>query len=108
MARCHLAFDLASAFDAALDQIPCRKAHVRLERLDARLLQPIAQRRNVGGNRDLHAADGRIIEGPSVNSPSFQFGGKLGALDIGVPDIKVGALPVVAREEGAAVLEPAI
>ena len=60
--RHRVAGDLAAAFDAALDQVARREPNVGLERVDARRVQPIAQRRHVGRRRDFDARDGRAVE----------------------------------------------
>ena len=67
LAGCRLAFDLAAALDAALDQVAHREAHVRFERVDARGMQAIAQRRHVRRRLDLDPCDRLAGEGAVVD-----------------------------------------
>ncbi len=71
-------------------------------------MQAIAKRRDIGGSLDLHAADGRIVEGPPVDAPMFQRRKRLGALDVGGSNIEMRTLPIIAYQKSAALLEPTI
>ncbi len=57
-----LAFDLAAAFDAALDEVTRGEAHVGFERVDAGVVQAIAQVRHVAGNARGDLNDRRAVE----------------------------------------------
>ena len=107
VARNRFAFDLAPAFDAAFDQIAHGKAHIGLERVDAGRVQPIAQRGYIGGCRDFEPHTGA----PSKVCLLVACGRVRPArapLDIVRANIKVRALPVVAHQERAAILQSAV
>ena len=65
-APCCLAGDFAAALDAALDEVTRREPNVGLERVDARGVEPVAERRHVGGCRNLDARDGGALERRAV------------------------------------------
>src|SRR5690606_40840958 len=90
------------------DQITDRKAHVPLERLDAGLLQPVADRRNVRGHGRLDARDRLAGEGSPVARHGRRRAERLRAGGIGGAHVEVRPLAVVADEEQSAAFERAV
>ena len=101
-----LAFDLATALDAALDQIAHREAHVGFERVDAGRVQPVAQRGTSAG-----ASTSRRHTGAPRRCACPRLAGARQApraLGVVGTDVEVRALPIIAHQERAAVFQSAI
>ena len=107
-ARRRLAFDLAAALDAALDQIAHREAHIRFERVDAGGVQPVAQGRHVGRRFDFDSRDRLASERALVDRLRLRHAQRARALRVGRADIEMRPLPIVAHEERAAVFQPSV
>ena len=103
-----LAADLERAADAAVDQVAHREAHVGLVGRDARSREAVAQRRRLGGLRDLEAHDGPSHERDLVGErlPHGSPGPR--RLRVFRLDVEAGHLPAVAHEERTSVLEPPV
>ncbi len=107
-ARHGLAFDLAAALDTALDQVAHGEAHVGLERVDAGVMQAIAQGRDIRGCFHRYQSDGRAIEGALVDGLWLGRAELPSALGVGRSNVEVRTLAIVPHEERAAVREPPV
>src|SRR5262249_35840807 len=103
-----IAFDLASAFYAALDQVSHGEADVGFERIDAGLVQAVAQRRYVGGRLGRDRAGRRAVECVPLGRLRRRHAECASAWRIGGPDKKARDLAVVADQERAALFELAV
>ena len=102
-------FDLAAALDAALDQVAHGEAHVGFERVDARRMQPIAQR---PARRDGASTSIRATGSPANVRLSIELrrrhAQRSRALGIGRANVEVRTLAIVAHEERAAILQATV
>ncbi len=103
-----LPFDLAAAFDAALDQIAERESHIPFEGVDAGFVQPVAQRRDILRRLDRNAHDGIAAERQLARCFGLGRAQRLRPSRVARADVEVGALPVVAHQKGAPILQPTI
>ncbi len=106
-ARRRLAFDLAAALDAALDQIAHREAHIGLVGVDACRVQPIANGRNIAGLPGFDSATRLPANVRLSIGCGWRHAQRARALDIRGANIEMRTLTIVAHEECAAVFEPA-
>src|SRR6202023_3589252 len=106
--RGRLAFDLTASFDAPLDQIAHREAHVRLECLDAGLMKTIPHTRDL--RRSVHFEQGhlRAVKGPLAGTPRGRYPQVPCSFSVGGSNEEMGPLPVVPDEKGFARLQSPI
>ena len=101
--------DLATPLDAALDQVPRGEADVAFEGIDLRGVQLVAERGHVRRHADIDAADGLAGERAFVDRLRRRQGFEgARARCIGLTQIEMRALPIVAHQKWDAILQSAV
>jgi hypothetical protein len=106
--RGRLAFDLTASFDAALDQIAHREAHVGLECIDAGIVKTIPHTRDLG--RGVHFKQGYLgaVEGPLAGRLRRRYPQDPCAFSVGGSNEEMGPLAVVPDQKRSARLQSPI
>src|SRR5262245_56816004 len=99
-----VADDLASAFNAALDEVAQREANVGLEGLYPVLVESGAQWRHIRRHTYLQSTRGRAVERLPVGRPDIDAERSC-AVRVASANVEVGPLAIVAYAKRAAVLE---
>jgi hypothetical protein len=100
-----VAFDLATALDAAFDQIAHGEAHIGFERIDTGRMQAVAERRNVRRYIDLDTCDRLACKRPIVDGSPFRHPHGVRTLRVDGTHVEMRQLTIVAYQEGAAVCQ---